>query len=161
MESKDVSLKTYHAHTCFCCIQTPMPLQLHTHVISYFWGEERGYRYLFTFFLSLDFFGINGWMSLGERAGHEQKSLKCQYYTHFKWSITSVQVLITLNYYHCCIYLLNRRSLQYPTLNMYANKEENFSFCLTREVCCKLANKFSSTRYINLLNYPSNKCAAW
>lgn len=58
MESKDVSLKTYHAHTCFCCIQTPMPLQLHTHVISYFWGEERGYRYLFTFFLSLDFFGI-------------------------------------------------------------------------------------------------------
>lgn len=59
------------------------------------------------------------------------------------------------------IYLLNRRSLQYPTLNMYANKEENFSFCLTREVCCKLANKFSSTRYINLLNYPSNKCAAW
>lgn len=119
-----------------------MPLQLHTHVISYFGGEERGYRYLFTFFLSLDFFGINGWMSLGERAGHEQKSLKCQYYTHFKWSITSVQVLITLNYYHCCIYLLNRRSLQYPTLNMYANKEENFSFCLTREVCCKLANKF-------------------
>lgn len=138
MESKDVSLKTYHAHTCFCCIQTPMPLQLHTHVISYFWGEERGYRYLFTFFLSLDFFGIYVWMSLGARAGHEQKS-----------------------YYHCCIYLLNRRSLQYPTLNMYANKEENFSFCLTREVCCKLANKFSSTRYINLLNYPSNKCAAW
>lgn len=161
MESKDVSLKTYHAHTCFCCIQTPMPLQLHTHVISYFGGEERGYRYLFTFFLSLDFFGIYVWMSLGARVGHEQKSLKCQYYTHFKWSITSVQVLITLNYYHCCIYLLNRRSLQYPTLNMYANKEENFSFCLTREVCCKLANKFSSTRYINLLNYPSNKCAAW
>lgn len=158
MESKDVSLKTYHAHTCFCCIQTPMPLQLHTHVISYFWGEERGYRYLFTFFLSLDFFGIC--LNVTWSKGWSWTKIFEMPILH-KWSITSVQVLITLNYYHCCIYLLNRRSLQYPTLNMYANKEENFSFCLTREVCCKLANKCSSTRYINLLNYPSNKCAAW
>lgn len=55
MESKDVSLKTYHAHTCFCCIQTPMPLQLHTHVISYFWGGGKGLQISFHFLPELRF----------------------------------------------------------------------------------------------------------